>query len=279
MGLKSRIVNKVFQITIKAKDKVWHRLDLAREILAMGSARYQQECGKLCNKLTQKTGGVVFGGPFAGMKIPQVGAFCSQPNLLVGCYEAELHEFILKCITSEYTYIINIGSAEGYYTVGLARAITNAMVVAYDTDTTCWDVCLQTAKLNQVEGRIVQRGNCTLEELQSAVKSNALIICDCEGGEYDLLNPQEIKALSTCTIICELHDFYNEEITPTLIARFSKTHEIKIVNQVHRNSDDYPILDTLTVREKWLALHENRFVGNAQTLGRYMLFTPNHKLC
>jgi len=53
---------------------------------------------------------------------------------LVGSYEAELHGVIEELIGRDYRTIIDIGSAEGYYVVGLARRCPAARIYAFDMD-------------------------------------------------------------------------------------------------------------------------------------------------
>lgn len=63
----------------------------------------------------------VIKGPFEGMKYPSLRAAGSAlvPKL-IGTYEIELTPYIMKIIEKNYSIILNIGSAEGYYAVGLA---------------------------------------------------------------------------------------------------------------------------------------------------------------
>src|SRR3954451_18937011 len=63
-------------------------------------------------------------GPFAGMEyLP--GLEASSGDLvakLLGTYERELHPVIEGWIAQPPAHMIDIGSAEGYYAVGLTRA-------------------------------------------------------------------------------------------------------------------------------------------------------------
>jgi hypothetical protein len=56
---------------------------------------------------------------------------CAVPKLL-GCYEQELHPALNRAIDTDYGVILNIGCAEGYYPVGLARVLPTAHVIAFD---------------------------------------------------------------------------------------------------------------------------------------------------
>src|SRR3954471_21407829 len=61
----------------------------------------------------------VLNGPFAGLVYPSVDAsLASLFAKLLGSYEREIHPVVEKICTAEYTDIVNVGCAEGYYAVG-----------------------------------------------------------------------------------------------------------------------------------------------------------------
>jgi protein-L-isoaspartate O-methyltransferase len=53
---------------------------------------------------------------------------------LLGAYEHSLHDVLLKPVSRQPDPIINVGCAEGYYAVGLARLLPDATVYAFDID-------------------------------------------------------------------------------------------------------------------------------------------------
>ena len=55
---------------------------------------------------------------------------------LIGSYEEEVHPIIEEIIRRRYSIVVNIGCAEGYYAVGFALRIPDAIVYAFDVDTT-----------------------------------------------------------------------------------------------------------------------------------------------
>ncbi|HYT43403.1 MAG TPA: hypothetical protein VEP90_13780, partial [Methylomirabilota bacterium] len=75
-------------------------------------------------------------GPFKDMLISQKVAQSTNNEgnrtgiRLTGNYEIELHPTINKAISRNPHIIVNIGSAEGYYAIGLALALPNAKVRA-----------------------------------------------------------------------------------------------------------------------------------------------------
>lgn len=56
-----------------------------------------------------------------------------------------------------------------------------------------------------------------------------LVVCDIEGAEKDLLNPQAAPALSGMDLIVESHECLLPGITQALIDRFKATHDITLV--------------------------------------------------
>src|SRR2546425_613282 len=69
--------------------------------------------------------GVLF-GPFAGMRLVAETAFLPE---LLGIWEQELHPVIEGLIAADPDLVVNVGGANGYYAVGLARRIPRAAVV------------------------------------------------------------------------------------------------------------------------------------------------------
>ena len=64
--------------------------------------------------------GVIASGPFKDMKYINQ-AYCSSicPKLS-GTYEKEIREVIVQLLKESFDSFIDIGSAEGYYTIGFA---------------------------------------------------------------------------------------------------------------------------------------------------------------
>jgi hypothetical protein len=76
----------------------------------------------------------VTGGPFAGLRyVPRYVSWSVDliPKLL-GTYEQELHPVIERWLNAGFDTFVDVGSAEGYYAVGLARGVEGARVHAFD---------------------------------------------------------------------------------------------------------------------------------------------------
>ena len=181
------------------------------------------------------TGGLVGGGPFAGMKF-EVGVAegCFLPKLL-GCYEAELHPH-WAALKRERAYrtIIDIGAAEGYYAVGLARMFPDARVIARDTNEASHAMLQQLARANGVEERVATGGLFCHADFAPHAGQPVLVLCDIEGAEKDLLDPARAAELERFDIVVEVHEGMEPGLVALLDRRFAKTHDITHIRDVPR---------------------------------------------
>lgn len=181
------------------------------------------------NTLLQQNGTVVLDGPLKGLDFPaQSAEGCHIPKLL-GCYEQPLLPYIEEAIQADYPLILNIGCAEGYYAVGMARRMTKTLVMAYDLNQHAQQVCAELAVKNHVQERVSVGALFKAEDFARFSDQRVLVLCDIEGGEHDLLNPAVAPTLSNMDLIVESHECLIPGITQDLINRFAATHDIKVV--------------------------------------------------
>lgn len=229
------------------------------------SARDKRELGQIFAKISANNDLVVRAGPFRGMRyLPRLTAADTLLShtvvpKLIGSYEVELHDALVAVFQRKYRQIINIGSAEGYYAVGLALNLPDVPVFAFDSDSTNREVCAEMARINGVADRIFIRAECTLDELASLATGESLIVCDCEGCELQILRPDLIPGLLTSDILVELHDCIDATISPTILARFAESHDVQVVTKVDRDASTYSDLSDLTRLQQNLAVSEFRW--------------------
>ncbi|QDT97650.1 hypothetical protein [Gimesia aquarii] len=222
---------------------------------------------------------IVKHGPFAGLKYPsstitrgtfndvtyaEINPVCGNlfPKL-IGSYESELHTTINTISNYSYSEIINVGCAEGYYTVGFALKFPEARIYAYDIKQQSQEHCLQLAQLNHCEQRIEISDFCSPETLLSIpISSRGLIICDCEGYEAELFSDRVIAHLKKCDLLIELHDFIDLNISNKIKQQFADTHEITIIKSLDdlEKARTYPIaeLKDYDLNDRRELLRENR---------------------
>jgi hypothetical protein len=181
------------------------------------------------NTVLKHQGTVVMEGPLQGLDfLPQSAEGCHIAKLL-GCYEQPLQPFIESAIKSDYATVLNIGCAEGYYAVGMARRMPKTRVMAYDLNPKAQEVCGALAQKNGVEDRVSIAGLFEPEDFAAYADQHVLLMCDIEGAERDLLDPERSPALKGMDMIVESHECLTAGITQTLIDRFKPTHAITLV--------------------------------------------------
>jgi hypothetical protein len=206
-------------------------------------------------------GRTVLHGPLAGLRYPDDAADAGTDYLvakLTGAYELELHDVIAEWVRAAPAHVVDVGSAEGYYAVGLARAIPGARVHAFDVDAGARDRCAALAGLNGVSDRVSVGEACTPEVLAALPEDGVVLLCDAEGYERELLDPARVPRLAGWPILVELHDFLDPSITPGIARRFAATHELRLIDERPRRGEDIPELRDLPAGQRDALLDEYR---------------------
>ena len=194
------------------------------------------------NTIIKYNGLNVISGPFEGMNFIEKSAEgCHVPKLL-GCYEQPLAPFLEAIIENgDYSTIIHIGCAEGYYAIGMARRMPSTNVFAYDTNPEAIKICKILAHKNSVTNLFEFGGEFKPIDFEKFSKGRVLVFCDIEGAELDLLDIKQAPSLTKIDLLVETHDAMRPGITETLTARFKSTHEItKIDDSGHRSLANLP---------------------------------------
>lgn len=201
----------------------------------------------------------VLGGPFAGMLFDgTVSEGCFLPRML-GCYEAELHPHLAALEARRPELVINVGCAEGYYAVGLARRWPWATVHARDIDPAALDACRQLAEANGVAGRVVVGGRFDGTDFAAFAGRRVLVVCDVEGFEEELLDPQRFPALAGFDVLAELHPFARPDMADVIARRFRPTHGVTVVPTRVPDASALPApLAGLSAEDRALAVWETR---------------------
>ena len=194
--------------------------------------------------IERATGDVVRGGPFEGMQyIDEARRQIRLLPRLLGTYEIELWEPLEQAIDRGYQSIVNVGAGEGYYVVGLARAIPEARIVAFEDNQERQELVRKMAAHNGVRDRVQVHGRCEVADLREAVggNENCLVVMDVEGAEMTLLDPEVAPGLARCAVLVEIHDFVDDNLSATIRSRFAPTHDIVEIDQRARTLDDFPL--------------------------------------
>jgi hypothetical protein len=156
---------------------------------------------------------------------------------LLGVYERELHPDLIAFAAEGLDNVVDIGCAEGYYAVGLARLMPGVIVHAYDIDEVARRRCGKLAQANGVADRVRVRAEFRGEAFEEFRGSKTLVFIDAEGFEDDILRPDLYPALAELNLIVETHPMYREGVTERLIERFASTHDVKRINPSIEKAD------------------------------------------
>jgi hypothetical protein len=215
----------------------------------------------------------VAAGPFKGAQlIPS--ALEHDWNKLMGIYEFYLHGAIESAIASRPPLCIDVGAAEGYYTLGLAHRLPKSRHIAFEMIDETRSKLVRAAR--SLQASIQAKGKCTPEELTADVRSSerGFLLMDCEGYEEHLLAPSTRDPLAGWLILLELSYFQAAGTGFTIPELFAVTHDVAITNagQSHRS--------TLSALALWplnaLCLHAFRamFEEERGCTMRFFHFTP-----
>lgn len=210
--------------------------------------------------LWSSTGGNVASGIFKGMRYTQAAVGSAWAPKLLGTYELELGDVIIELVGRRPELIVDIGAAEGYYVVGLARHLRNARIVGFETLEAAHALMNEMAELNGVSDRIHIEGQCTPELLNRILLNaySAAIVCDVEGAEFELLEPARVPALLAADILVEIHPWRYENLADILRGRFSATHDIVEIRGRTRTLSDVPSSVNLSTEQAYACMDETR---------------------
>ena len=246
-----RRILEVLTATLQQDDvPAGQRLDDAFQVIAAFRA------ARLKAPLFRLIGATVQSGPFAGMTfLDRVSEGAYIPKLL-GSYEAELHGVIEQICTAGYDTVVNVGCAEGYYAVGLARRLPDARVHAFDIDVRARQLCGELAAMNGVADRVKIGGELTGADFATLCDGRMLVLCDIEGEEIDLLDPVRHPVLRTMDLLVEIHCIAGVWTSDVLYPRFEGSHSINECRPTPRHATQYPALETLDAVDQFFALLE-----------------------
>ena len=202
---------------------------------------------------------IVATGPFQGMKyLPVETASSALVPKLLGAYERELHGALDTITGRHYDTVINIGCADGYYLVGLALRLPQAVMHGFDLDEHALSICRRLGELNGVSRRLNLHGRCTSEDFASLLGRRTLVLCDCEGAEVELLDPRRAPRLVSADVLVELHDHLVPNASTIVARRFAASHRVEVIHTEPRDASAYPLLAALAPQDQMLALEEFR---------------------
>lgn len=204
----------------------------------------------------------VTGGPFSGLCYENRIYFGPVTPRWLGTYEKELWEVVRKIEKFAPEEIVDIGSAEGYYSLGLSNILRETPVYSYETNPLSIWQQTRLKKLNSIKNLYIRR-YCDKEQLASHGKGRSVIISDIEGFEMVLFSPEVVSKLDKSLVIIEVHNHAEhslDNVSANLISRFSPTHSIIKISTTKRTIADWEFdeLGNFSAEEKLEFMDEYR---------------------
>lgn len=204
-------------------------------------------------------GTVVLDGPFKGMAYPVRAAEGARAARILGTYESSLEPVVETIISRGYATVIDVGSAEGYYAVGLARRMPQTRVLARDISADAQRLCGALAAANGVAHQVETGGLWGHSDFALCQASRSVVICDVEGAEGDLLDPVAAPGLLHADILVEVHEGMKPGLLDLLTARFAPSHRVTRIDRALRPdrlpawAENLSDLDRLLMLWEWRA--------------------------
>ncbi len=182
--------------------------------------------GKPTSRYIEQNGLTVKRGAFSGLKFPEsaIGHSNYLGAKIAGTYEPPVVSFLAEQAT-ESELFVDLGSSDGFFLTAVARMNRDKLrAIGYEINPWERTTAQRLAALNGVT--IETRERATSAELASLPAGRLLLLCDLEGLEEDLLDPDSAPRLRDATMAVEVHEMFRPDVATTLTRRFAATHEI-----------------------------------------------------
>lgn len=215
----------------------------------------------------------VISGPFSGMCYENRTYFGPVTPRWIGSYEKELHPIVDQIKNLSPDCIVDIGAAEGYYSIGLALMFPKVNVFSYETNPLSLWQQSRLRRLNKASNLTIRR-YCSQKQLCKHGSNRCFILSDIEGCEADLFSAEVVSHLSTSFVLIELHSYGSLDVNSVetlLRKRFEVSHHISYITPTQRTLKDVNISYPTTFDAEMVVFAMQEFRSQPQ---RWMYCTP-----
>jgi hypothetical protein len=229
---------------------------------------------KIAKQLYIEAGGIIDRGPFKGMHLGEKIHWgkADVASKIYGLYESEVLDIIQG---KKFDSLINLGAADGYYPIGMLREKMVGHAYCFEENPRGKKFISENARLNKIDGgiSIYGRADSKFHGLipQNIVGGNNLLLCDIEGGEFDLFSDEVVAVFKRSTFIIEIHDFKfddGQKRKQALIDTF-KDFDVEIVKSKPKQWSTIEQIVALNDNDRALVCSEGR-----RALGEWLFATP-----
>lgn len=214
-------------------------------------------------------------GPFKGMKLSREAWWGTKDacSKLLGVYERQVQEK-LESLSRGSSLLIDIGAADGYMAIGAVSSGLYQRAICFEISENGRQQLRANAEANGVSDRIEILGEANRETLAPLLAdvAGAVILCDIEGAEFDLLSTDILEAARNMHMIVELHDPFvpdGARLKSALLERASRFFDTEILRSADLQVSKFCELDRFNDTQRLLAFSEGR--GGAM---EWLVLTP-----
>ena len=166
---------------------------------------------------------------------------------IYGFYENKIQQKI-KDINNPI--LIDIGAADGFFAIGSLKSKICEFCYAFEETKKSRENLSKTAKINNVQNKLSIIGKVTKDNfftlLPSKINfSEVTILCDIEGGEFDLFSDEILATIRCSNIIIEIHKNHNKNLEIDLLERVKKYFNVSIIIDNDKNFESVSELHAL----------------------------------
>ena len=255
------LINKV-----KKRDFKWLILEVLSKItLKKLELRIDKVVEKkriiLSSKISKIYNNTVQQGPFKGMIIneDQFWGPGDRSSKILGLYEKEIQDLIVSIQKDKnYSTFVDIGGADGFFAIGSLVNNLFEKCEVFEISKKGRNSIQKNSKKNNVYDSIKIHDKASKRSLIKIDNiNNSLILCDIEGGEYELFDEKLINEIYPSDIIIEIHK-NKENSLVNFEKRFTKTYSLTKITQEPRSLKNFKELENINDNNRALIMSEGR---------------------
>ena len=255
------LINKV-----KKRDFKWLILEVLSKItLKKLELRIDKVVEKkriiLSSKISKIYNNTVQQGPFKGMIIneDQFWGQGDRSSKILGLYEKEIQDLIVSIQKDKnYSTFVDIGGADGFFAIGSLVNNLFEKCEVFEISKKGRISIQKNSKQNNVYDSIKIHDKASKRSLIKIDNiNNSLILCDIEGGEYELFDEKLINEIHPSDIIIEIHKD-KENTLVNFEKRFTKSYSLTKITQEPRSLKNFKELENINDNNRALITSEGR---------------------
>ena len=255
------LINKV-----KKRDFKWLILEVLSKItLKKLELRIDKVVEKkriiLSSKISKIYNNTVQQGPFKGMIIneDQFWGQGDRSSKILGLYEKEIQDLIVSIQKDKnYSTFVDIGGADGFFAIGSLVNNLFEKCEVFEISKKGRISIQKNSKKNNVYDSIKIHDKASKRSLIKIDNiNNSLILCDIEGGEYELFDEKLINEIHPSDIIIEIHKDKENSLV-NFEKRFTKSYSLTKITQEPRSLKNFKELENINDNNRALITSEGR---------------------